>query len=53
VILGFPPGSSPSAAEIRRKRKQLAAIYHPDAGGNTEAMRRVNAAADELLAELG
>lgn len=35
---------------IRKRRAALAALCHPDGGGNVHVMARLNAAADELLA---
>lgn len=52
LVLGFPPSSQPTEPEIRQRRRQLAAIVHPDKGGSTEAVQRINVAADRLLEEL-
>lgn len=52
VVLGIPPSAPLTKELIKEKKRQLAKIYHPDAQGNPEAMRRVNKAADELLAML-
>lgn len=38
-----------SKDQARRSRARLAKIYHPDAGGSTEMMQRVNAAFDEAM----
>lgn len=44
-------GAEPGAlkAQLLRLRRQLARKYHPDAGGNNEAMAAVNVAMDEVL----
>jgi len=52
VVLGFPPGSKPSRPEIKKRQRALAAFMHPDKGGNDDAMKRLNAAADALLREV-
>ena len=36
---------------VRKRRAALAALCHPDSGGNASVMAELNAAADELLAE--
>ena len=41
-----------TAHEIRAARRELARTLHPDAGGDHQAMQRVNAAAAEALAQL-
>lgn len=38
--------------KITKRRKDLAILCHPDRGGNTGAMQRLNLAADCLLASL-
>lgn len=53
IVLGFGTDELLTAEKIHARRKELAKIFHPDKqGGNTDAMRRVNAAADALLARL-
>lgn len=48
-ILGFPPTAVPDQATIRRRWRQLAMIYHPDAPfGDHERMTQLNAAAEKL-----
>ena len=37
---------------IQQRRRELAAMHHPDRGGNPDQMSAVNAAADAALAEL-
>jgi len=50
--MGFDPGVKITVADVNLRRKKLAQIFHPDAGGSLEHMTRVNAAADALLAHL-
>ena len=50
AVLLFPTDAAPSPAQVRSRRNALAAIVHPDRGGSTEVMQRINRAADELLA---
>jgi len=38
-----------TADEVRSARRELARRHHPDAGGDAEAMRRVNVAAADAL----
>lgn len=52
-ILGFAPGAQLTASEVKRRQRELAAMFHPDRGGSVRAMQRVNDAAAALLAELG
>lgn len=52
-VLGFPEGSKPSKKEIKERQRAFAAIFHPDKGGDTFAMQRVNAAVQDLIKELG
>lgn len=48
-ILGFPPTAVPDQSTIRRRWRQLAMIYHPDAAfGDHERMTQLNAAAEKL-----
>ena len=58
-----PPGHDPyrllglkhacSAADVRRRVRQLAGIFHPDREtGDADKMAEINAAADAILAEL-
>ena len=53
LVLGIPLGVKITKEMIRARKRQLAAIFHPDAGGALEAMQRVNTAADKLLKSLG
>jgi hypothetical protein len=41
-VLGVSPGATPD--EVRRAYLALARRHHPDAGGNTDEMRRLNEA---------
>lgn len=47
AILGLGAGDGPEA--IRAAHRRLAAAVHPDRGGSTELMRRINLARDTLL----
>lgn len=47
ATLGVAEGAT--ADEIRAAHRRLAATAHPDRGGSTEAMQRLNAARDLLL----
>lgn len=51
TILGLDPGTADERA-VNERRRQLARELHPDRGGDAEAMRTVNAAADEAIARL-
>lgn len=52
-VLCFPPDVPLSAGQIRERRKQLAALAHPDKPlGSEAAMKRINMAAQALLAKL-
>lgn len=52
VILGFSPTEQLSADLIKKRRRALARLFHSDMGGNPESMRRLNQAADALLAQV-
>jgi hypothetical protein len=47
VVLGLGPGATPD--DVRAARRDLARLHHPDAGGDVDAMRRINVAAEEAL----
>jgi hypothetical protein len=50
-VLGFPPGSRPSQAQLRARYRALAAIHHPDAPfGNNTRMTQLNQAMSWLRA---
>lgn len=51
-VMGFAPGARLTSDAVKRRRRELARIFHSDGGGNEESMRRVNVAADALLREL-
>jgi hypothetical protein len=50
-VLGIPPGLRLTSALIKKHQRALATIHHPDSGGTTAAMQRINSAADALLAQ--
>jgi hypothetical protein len=50
-ILGVPKGSDRSVVDQRHRL--LARENHPDRGGSTDAMARINRARDEALSEIG
>jgi hypothetical protein len=50
-VLGLTPGCTP--ADVVASRRRLSKRAHPDAGGDVDAMQRINNAADELLHQLG
>jgi hypothetical protein len=52
AILHFGPAEKLTTEVIKKRRKKLAEMCHPDRGGSDEAMRRINAAADVLLGSL-
>jgi hypothetical protein len=49
VVLGLPPGSWPSEAEVMKAWRQKAFENHPDRGGDLTKMVEVNVAKDVLL----
>ncbi len=52
-VLGFGPNQLLTEQIVKDRKKALASIVHPDKpGGSVEAMARINAAADALLASL-
>lgn len=53
-VLGFPPDFPLTRELIKQRQRALSGLWHPDKpGGSTEAMQRLNAAADALLSEIG
>ena len=52
-ILHFGPSEALDRPKIQARRKALAAMCHPDRGGDTRAMQQINQAADCLLAKFG
>lgn len=53
AVLGFRSDERPSRDDVQRRRRELAAIHHPDAGGDAARMAEINAAADAALREIG
>jgi len=48
AVLGLPRDAT--VDQVQMRRKQLAQVYHPDReGGNLDAMKLVNNAADEII----
>lgn len=43
-LLGFNPNRVPDEKSIKLRYKKLSRIYHPDAGGSEDEMKRLNAA---------
>lgn len=52
MVMQFGPAEPLTSEKISKQRRALAALCHPDAGGSTEAMARLNQAADLLLGQL-
>lgn len=53
LVMGFNPNQPLTEKMIRERKRKLAGIYHTDReGGDPEAMRMVNAAADMLLRKI-
>lgn len=51
IVLGLP--KTATVDQVQARRKQLAEIYHPDReGGNLDAMKLVNNAADEIVRKM-
>ena len=50
-VLGIPPGVPLTASLVKKHQRALATIHHPDSGGTTAAMQRINSAATALLAQ--
>lgn len=48
-VMGFPPGVTVTADEIKAKFRELARKHHPDKGGSTEMYQEIVAARDEGL----
>jgi hypothetical protein len=51
-VLGFAADVKLTRALVKERQRALAALMHPDKGGSTKALQRLNAAAAELLASL-
>jgi len=52
MVLCFGPDEQLTEEKIKARRRELAKIVHTDKGGDTEAMQRINVAADALLKEI-
>lgn len=52
-VLGFNPGSNPTAANVEAEYRQLAKRAHPDSGGTHELMAELNRAREQALKEIG
>ena len=48
-VLGFGPNDRLSPEMVKKRRAELARKHHPDRGGSTDAMAKINDAADVLL----
>ncbi len=44
AVLGYHPNHLPNEKEIKLRYKKLSRIYHPDANGSDEEMKRLNSA---------
>jgi len=51
AIMGLHEGASPG--EVKRNYRHLANLFHPDKGGNREAMSLLNRAYERVLKEKG
>jgi hypothetical protein len=52
-ILGFEPNEPLTIEKVQKRKQQLARVFHPDMQGGSETqMKRINTAADALLAKL-
>ena len=52
VVLGFGPTEALDVRKIKARQRALAAVLHPDHGGDNDAMRRINTATAALLSQL-
>ena len=52
-VLGIPPGAALTRRLIKDRQRALAMKHHPDRGGSTASMQRINDAATELLKQVG
>lgn len=54
VIMGIDPNAALTQDIIKKRKQELSRVYHPDlnSNGSVEMMKRLNAAADLLLASL-
>jgi len=51
-VLGFGPDAKLTRAMVKERQRELAKLMHPDRGGSTKALQRLNAAAQALLQDL-
>jgi len=52
-LLGFERTEALTVERVQKRKQALARVFHPDMAGGSEAhMKRINAAADVLLAKL-
>ena len=50
LALYLPPNSTPTEEDVKRRKKQLARVLHPDVGGgDKEAMTLLNNMANQLI----
>lgn len=49
VVMGFAPDLKLTPELVKKRRKELARLFHTDKGGSMEAMKRLNIAAEALL----
>lgn len=52
VVLGFAPDIKLTPQMVKKRHRELAALYHPDRGGSEEAMKLLNNAVERLLAQV-
>lgn len=52
AILNFAPDAHLTREQIKERQRKLAKLFHPDAGGSTAEMQRLNGAAKRLLDSL-
>ena len=48
-MLHFGPSEPITEDQIKKRKRALAALCHPDQGGSVEAMTKINQAADILI----
>lgn len=51
-VLGFDPKVKLTKAMVKERQRTLAKLWHPDHGGSTKALQRLNAAVAELMPTL-
>ncbi len=51
-VLGFDPKTKLTKAMVKERQRTLAKLWHPDHGGSTKALQRLNAAVAEILPTL-